>query len=98
MSTFFLGGNATLQAAAIEPHPTSKNVAVVTFTNGTRALVSTNMDKGYVRAAVDANGNPGLVPVFLSETGMVMPGYEVRNIDGTPWIQKAGNGGGLKLP
>ncbi len=99
MSNFFIGGNANLQATAMTAHPESKNVGVVTFSNGTRALVSTSMEKGYVVEARDATGAPGLMPAFLDvTTGFLRPGFEVRAINGTPWIQKTGNGGGLKLP
>ncbi len=99
MSAFFIGGNATLQAAAFNPHPTSENVLVVTFTNGSKALVTKALDKGYVVEAKDDQGRPGLLPAFIDlETGFLRPGFEVRSISGTPWIQKTGNGGGLKLP
>jgi len=98
MNQFFLGGNATLQANGIQDHPESASVAVVSFTNGTKALVSKNLTKGYFQPATDADGNPGVVPTFLSSTGMVMPGFEVVSMDGTPWIQNKSNRKGISLP
>ena len=98
MNQFFIAGNASLQATGISAHPTSESVAVVTFSNGQRALVSKNLSKGYFQAATDANGTPGIVPVFLSNTGLLMPGYEIAVINGTPWVQSSGNRKGISLP
>ena len=71
---FFLSvGNATLQAAQLAAHPSTANAAVVTFTDGSRALVSTNLEKGYFQPTV-VNGQPGVLPTFLSETGLLMAG------------------------
>lgn len=95
---FFLSvGNATLQAAKIAAHPEVANVAVVTFTDNSRALVSKNLEKGYFQSTV-VNGQPGIIPTFLSDTGLLMPGYEIASINGTPWVQKSANRKGISLP
>lgn len=94
----FIGGNATLTAVSLEPHTRSSQVMIVKFSNGQEAMFSLKLDKGYVVPSTDANGNSGLVPAFVNlANGQMLPGFEIRHIDGEPWIQKTGNGGGLKL-
>ena len=81
--------------AALEQHPDFKSAAVVTFTDGSRALVSTSIDKGYFTA--DADGK-NLTPNFISTENTLMPGYAEQPLNGVPWITREMKGGGIKLP
>lgn len=55
------------------------NVASVSFKNGTKAAVG--------RKHFASTDGVNYTPAFLfPDTNILKPEYEVRNIDGTPWI------------
>jgi hypothetical protein len=94
MIKFIIAQSASKTVTALERHPQVENVAVVTFSNGSKALVSTRVEKGCFTP--DANGN--LLPAFISGQDTVMPGFRETSINGTPWILTGENSNGIKLP
>jgi len=61
-------------------HPKSKNVLVVKFDNGIRAIASIN------KCFKDDGDN--LTSIFCNDNGEVLEGWDVRPIDNTNWIVK----------
>jgi hypothetical protein len=94
MIKFIIAQSATKTVSALERHPQVENVAVVTFSNGSKALVSTRVEKGCFTP--DADGN--LLPAFISNQDTMMPGFRETSINGTPWILAGGENNGIKLP
>lgn len=96
MIKFIIAQSASKTVTALEKHsdPKVQNVAVVTFSNGSKALVSMKTEKGCFTA--DADGN--LLPVFISAQDTIMPGFRETSINGTPWILAGGENNGIKLP
>ena len=96
MIKFIIAQSASKTVTALEKHsdPKVQNVAVVTFSNGSKALVSMKTEKGCFTA--DADGN--LLPVFISAQDTIMPGFRETSINGIPWILTGGENNGIKLP
>ena len=75
---------------AVEKH--SESLAVVTFSNGKKAYVSTKLDKGCFTPTADGKG---LVPAFISTEDTLMPNFREANIDGNAWILAGATGSTL---
>lgn len=56
---------------------TSKNVAIVTFQDGTKCYAS--IPKHF----------EGETPLFCNDKDELLPGWAVRSIDGDPWLVSA---------
>ena len=67
---------------AVEKH--SDSLAVVTFSNGKRAYVSTKIEKGCFTPTAD---NKSLVPAFIGQDDVFLSSqFREANIDGNSWI------------
>jgi hypothetical protein len=104
MIKFIIAQSDSKTVTALEAHPEClpkkelgqkfPTVVVVTFSDGSRALVSTNVEKGCFTA--DANGN--LLPAFISAQDTLMPGFREFSDNGIPWITSKSGSNGIKLP